>query len=54
LQRVCRRAARQLLFDLDGQALLELALKKLSAEHHMKAAGLREPYPVFAAFKSPI
>jgi len=49
LQRVCRCVARQLLFDLDGKMLLELALKKLSAEHQMKAAGLREPYPAFAA-----
>jgi hypothetical protein len=49
LERVCRRAARQLLFDLDGRALLDLALKKLSAEHQMKAAGLCEPYPTFSA-----
>ena len=49
LQRICRRAARQLLFDLDGQALLDLALKKLAAEHQMKAAGLSKPYLIFEA-----
>jgi phosphohistidine phosphatase SixA len=49
LQRICRHAARQLLFDLDGHALLDLALKKLSNEHQLKAAGLSKPYLIFAA-----
>ena len=49
LQRICRRAARQLLFDLDGKALLDLALEKLAAEHQMKAAGLSKPYLIFEA-----
>ena len=35
LQRVCRRAAWQLMFDLDGQSLLDLALAKLSAEQSL-------------------
>jgi len=32
VERVSRRAAWQLLFDLDGQSLLELAMAKLSVE----------------------
>jgi hypothetical protein len=35
LQRLCRRAAWQLMFDLDGQSLLDLALAKLSAEQDL-------------------
>jgi hypothetical protein len=35
LQRICRRAAWQLLFDLDGKSLLELAMAKLAAEHSL-------------------
>jgi len=35
VQRVCRRAAWQLMFDLDGQSLLDLALAKLSAEQDL-------------------
>jgi hypothetical protein len=38
VRRVCRRAAWQLLFDLDGQSLLDLALAKLSAERDLRAA----------------
>ncbi len=37
VQRICRRAAWQLLFDLDGQTLLDLAMAKLSAEHDLAA-----------------
>ena len=32
VQRLCRRAAWQLLFDLDGRSLLDLAMAKLAAE----------------------
>ena len=35
VQRICRRAAWQLLFDLDGQAMLDLALAKISAEQDL-------------------
>jgi hypothetical protein len=35
VQRVCRRAAWQLLFDLDGQSMLDLALAKISAEQEL-------------------
>jgi hypothetical protein len=35
MQRLCRRAAWQLMFDLDGQSLLDLALAKLSAEQDL-------------------
>jgi hypothetical protein len=35
VQRLCRRAAWQLMFDLDGQSLLDLALAKLSAEQDL-------------------
>jgi hypothetical protein len=35
VQRICRRAAWQLMFDLDGQSLLDLALAKLSAEQDL-------------------
>ena len=35
LRRICRRAAWQLLFDLDGQSLLDLAISKLSAEESL-------------------
>jgi hypothetical protein len=35
LQRLCRRAAWQLMFDLDGQSLLDLALAKLSVEQDL-------------------
>jgi hypothetical protein len=35
IQRICRRAAWQLLFDLDGQAMLDLALAKISAEQEL-------------------
>ncbi len=38
LQRLCRRAAWQLMFDLDGQSLLDLALAKLSAEQDLSFA----------------
>jgi len=38
LQRLCRRAAWQLMFDLDGQSLLDLALAKLSAEQDVSFA----------------
>ena len=38
VERICRRAAWQLLFDLDGQALLDLALSKISAEQTLMAS----------------
>ena len=38
VQRLCRRAAWQLMFDLDGQSLLDLALAKLSAEQDLSFA----------------
>ena len=36
ISRLCRRAAFQLLFDLDGQTLLDLALQKLSVEMELQ------------------
>jgi hypothetical protein len=35
VSRICRRAAWQLMFDLDGQSLLDLAMAKLSAEQDL-------------------
>jgi hypothetical protein len=35
VRRLCRRAAWQLMFDLDGQSLLDLALAKLSVEQDL-------------------
>jgi hypothetical protein len=41
VQSFCKRVAQNLLFDLDGRMLLDLALEKLFAEQHLDATGER-------------